>query len=181
MKRKDFIARSWMIALAAGGFSCPAKGAGRRQTQTAMEREAEMKKFREQWVATLMANLESQLDAKTRTALMESCGRACARRSSVFSVAASGKGDAAKLIQALAKILGKDNVVLEGGVVRLTYPKCYCEMVADGPERLPDAYCCCSQGWIKEMFETAAGKPVGVKTLQTIKRGADSCKFVIKI
>jgi hypothetical protein len=75
MKRKDFIARSWMITLAAGGFSCPAKGAGRRQTQTAMEREAEMKKFREQWVATLMANLESQLDAKTRTALMESWGR----------------------------------------------------------------------------------------------------------
>jgi predicted hydrocarbon binding protein len=179
MKRKDFLTGSGILALAAGGFFRPAKGAGRRQT--APDREAEMKKFRETWLATLMSNLEAQFDVKTRTAFMESCGRACARRSSVFGVAASSKGDPVKLVQTLAKFLGKDNAVLEGKVVRLTYPKCYCEMVADGPARLPDVYCCCSQGWIKEMFETAAGKPVKVQTLQTVKRGADSCKFVITL
>jgi len=163
------------------GFGALTRNNGNAHPQTVPDKEAEMKKFKEQWISTLMTNLESQIDEKKRTALMESCGRACARRSSVHAVAASCKGDSGKFVQSLAKFLGKDNVVLKAGVIRLTYPKCYCELVADGPARLPDAYCCCSQGWVKEMFETAAGKPVAVETLQTIKRGADSCKFVIRI
>jgi len=181
MKRKEFISRIWKGILAATGFSLLGRGAGQAHPQTAADREAAMKKFKEQWLATLMTNMESQIDEKKRTALMESCGRACARRSSLHPAAVAAKGDPAKLVQTLAKVLGKENAVLEGGVVRLTYPKCYCELVADGPARLPDAYCSCSQGWVRDMFETAAGKSVAVQTVQTIKRGADCCKFLIKI
>jgi len=181
MQRKDFIGRIWRGMLALTGFSLLGKSAGAALPQTAADREAHMKKFKEQWLSTLMTNMESQIDEKKRTALMESCGRACARRSSLHPAAVAAKGDPAKLVQSLAKALGKENAVLEGGVVRLTYPKCYCELVADGPARFPDAYCCCSQGWVREMFDTAAGKAVSVQTVQTIKRGADCCKFLIKL
>jgi len=175
MKRKRF------LALAGGGLCALSGKAGAGLSQTAPDRETEMKKFRERWVSTLMTEMESQLDATQRTSLMESCGRDCAKHSSIHGVAASCGGDVSKLVQTLAKFLGKENAVLEGKTVRLTYPKCYCEMVADGPARLPDDYCLCSQGWVKEMFETAAGKSVAVRTLRTVKRGADSCQFVVTL
>ncbi len=63
----------------------------------------------------------------------------------------------------------------------LTYSQCNCELVADGPDRLPDMYCACSAGWIKEMFETVTGKTVQVERHQTVKTGADSCKFTVRV
>ncbi len=83
-------------------------------------------------------------------------------------------------MKTLAGLLG-DGCRQDGRVIHLAYPKCYCEIVADGPARLPDVYCHCSAGWIKEMFETAAQRNVRVETLQTIKRGAGSCRFLITI
>jgi hypothetical protein len=129
--------------------------------------------FKEAWIRTLMENLGSGLDEATRTQLMESCGRACAQRSSVMRTARSCRGDVASLVKGLAGILG-GGCRQEGNVVHLEYPKCYCDMVADGPARLPRVYCCCSAGWIAEAFKTAAQKKVHVETLQSIKRGAAS-------
>jgi len=136
--------------------------------------------FKESWILALMKNMEEQLDERTRTKLMETCGRNCARRGAI-SMAESSKGNVGNLVQSLAKFLGKENCYQEGNVVHLAYQKCYCELVAEGPEKLPDTYCHCSQGWLLEIFETAAQKPVKVEILQTIKRGAPTCKFLVRI
>ena len=138
------------------------------------------KKFKEAWISSLMRAMEEQLGEQARSQLMESCGRACAGRSSVMKTARACKGDVGKLVKVLAGLLG-EGTTLSGNIVQLTYPKCYCELVADGPDRLPDVYCHCSEGWVKEIFETAAQKKVRVETLQTIKRGAGSCRFRITL
>lgn len=101
--------------------------------------------FKEAWIDTLMQNLEVGLDESTRIHLMESCGRDCARRSSVMKTARSCRGGVAKLVKTLAGYLG-EGCRQEGGTIHLEYPKCYCKMVADGPARLPDAYCHRSAG-----------------------------------
>lgn len=136
--------------------------------------------FQETWITTLMKNLDGQFDEKTRAGLMEACGRDCARRGSI-KMAESCQGDVRQLVKSLARILGTENCTIKDNVIHLGYDKCYCELVADGPERLSDTYCFCSKGWILEMFETAARKPVKVEVLQTIKRGASSCRFLIRI
>jgi predicted hydrocarbon binding protein len=137
--------------------------------------------FKEAWLTSLMENLEEQFGEEERTKLMEECGRNCARRSSVHKTAESAAGNVSKLVKSLANFLGKENCVLENNHVLLRYGKCYCELVDKGPERLPDTYCLCSRGWIVEMFETAAQKPVTVDVIKTIKRGDPLCEFSISI
>ena len=78
-------------------------------------------------------------------------------------------------------MLGQGNARRENGAVRLVYEKCYCPMVARGPDRLPDTWCNCSRGWVMEMFEIASGRPVKVACLSSIKRGDPKCEFEVKI
>jgi predicted hydrocarbon binding protein len=186
MERKEFLKRSVQLGLAAGSLGLlrdmgSARPDGQEQ-KAEKDVQEKLKKFKEAWVISLMQNMEKQLDPKERIELMESCGRSCARRSgSLIKLAESCQGDVGKLVASLAGFLGKEGSALEGNVIHLSFPKCYCELVADGPERLPEIYCHCSEGWIKEMFETAAQKKVQVQTLQTVKRGAPSCKFLITV
>ncbi len=137
--------------------------------------------FKENWITTLMTNMEEQLDKDTRNTLMNSCGRACARRGAVKQMGEPFKGNVKGFVDNFAQYMGKEDNYLDGDTVHWCYKRCLCELVHEGPDRLPATYCECSKGWVMEMFELVAQKPVKVETLQTIKRGADSCKFIIRL
>jgi predicted hydrocarbon binding protein len=135
-------------------------------------------KFFERWVQNLMESMDAHLDEQTRTALMESCGRACARGGAINS-ARKCQGNVDRLVTTLEKWIGIGNARRDGDVVHVVYPKCLCHLVAKGPPVLPDTYCLCSRGWLKEMFEAVVGSPVDVELLDTVKRGADQCSFMV--
>jgi predicted hydrocarbon binding protein len=183
MKRKEFLKKVFQAGLASTILLL-----FERRTMMAKSQEKKPQRkpkdknqaFKEAWIAALMTNMDEQFDEKARAKLMESCGRDCARRGAI-RMAQSARGDVRKLVQSLSNILGKKNCFMDGNVVHLGYDKCYCELVAEGPERLSDTYCNCSRGWVLEMFETAAQKPVQVELLQTIKRGAPSCRFLVRL
>jgi len=184
MNRKQFFKSAARACLACAGASVlggqeanPVAGQAEKERKA---REME-KRFKEEYLRTLMENIEKELDEKTRTKLMEECGRACARRGPLFKQAQKYKGDVKSFVQDMAQLLGKENAVLDGDTVRWGYPRCFCELVADGPDRLPAAYCLCSVGWVLEMFETVAQKPVRVELVQSVKRGALSCKFLVRL
>jgi predicted hydrocarbon binding protein len=136
-------------------------------------------KFLERWVQNLMDSLDAHLDEQTRTTLMESCGRACAQGGALDS-ARKCQGDVDRLIATLEKWIGKGRARQEGNAAHVVYPRCLCHLVAKGPERLPDTYCLCSRGWLKEMFEAVVRSPVEVELLDTVKRGADQCSFTVR-
>jgi predicted hydrocarbon binding protein len=136
--------------------------------------------FTERWLTNLVEAMDEHLDEATRTTLMESCGRACARGGAVASAEKCG-GDVDKLVSTLEKWVGKGHARRDGDVVRIVYPKCFCHLVAQGPERLPETYCLCSCGWLKEMFETVMGTPVEVELLESVKRGAERCSFTVRL
>ena len=138
------------------------------------------KKFSQRWVKNLIASIDENLNEKTKIKLMESCGRACAREEAKQSAKAC-RSDVEKFLSTMKKWIGKENVKKDGKTVTLVYPKCFCQLVADGPSKLPNTYCYCSQGWLKEMFETVVGKPVSVKLIDSIKRGAKTCTFTIRL
>ncbi len=137
--------------------------------------------FRQTWVKALVETMDAQLDGPTKVKLLESCGRACARRGSLASLQKAANGDLDALLKTLETHLGAGNARREGNLVHLRYPKCYCLLVADGPERLPDSYCNCSRGWVLEVFGAITGKPVTVDLISSIKRGAPDCRFEIRI
>ena len=177
MKRKEFLKK------AACGL---AGGAAILKTPARSQDAPEKKKtpgeaFKEAWVATLMENMDKDVEPATRETLMNDCGRACARRGGSTKMAEKVRGDLAGFVKAFGDMTDKNLWGIEGDVVRVGYPKCYCELVAEGPERLPDSYCLCSAGWLLEMFGIVVGKPVKVDVVQTIKRGAPDCRFIVHI
>lgn len=138
------------------------------------------KKFTQRWVKNLMDSMDAHLDEEAKIALMESCGRACARVGPIRSAEAC-QGDLDRLLSTLGKWIGKGNVRRDGNVVHIVYTKCLCHLVAEGPPRLPHTYCYCSRGWLKEMFETVVGKPVDVDLINSIKRGGQQCSFTVQL
>jgi predicted hydrocarbon binding protein len=141
----------------------------------------ETEKFKQQWISTLLAGMDSEMDEPSRRRLMESCGRACARRGALPSLAKAAGGDLDKLLSALGRILGAENARREGKTVHLRYTKCYCPLVGAGPAVLSPTYCNCSRGWVLEVFGSVTGKPVTVDLLSSIRRGDSDCRFVVKV
>jgi len=139
------------------------------------------RRFKEKWIETLMENMEKQLPESSRQSLMNACGRACARRGSLLKTAEAFKGNVAGFVEKVGGQIGKNLNYLEGQTVHWGYPRCFCELVAEGPERLPATYCQCSVGWVQEMFEIAAAKPVRVELVQSIKGGAPDCRFQVRL
>jgi predicted hydrocarbon binding protein len=185
MKRKEFLKKSAEMALASGALCSLGCCGVMAQTSTDKPQtptEAEKaNKFQQQWLKTLIELMDSQLDKKSEIKLLESCGRACARRGAVDGLGKASGGDINKLVEVLGTHLGKENVTREGNTINLTYSKCYCPMVSAGPERLPASFCNCSRGWAMEVFGSIHGKSVEVELLQSIKAGAPSCKFLVKL
>lgn len=140
----------------------------------------EKEKFAQDWIKTLMSNMDRQLDEGTRIRLMELSGRACARQGAV-NTAKACKGDLDKFLAAMKKWVGGNNVRRDGNKIHLVYSKCLCPLVQSGTEKLSDTYCNCSREWVKEMYETVLGKPVDVQLTESIKRGGKACRFIVRI
>jgi len=174
MERKNFVNLT--------GAALVVLGAKRASAQEPSQQAAERwKKMHQAWVESLMAGLDANVDEPTRTKTMLSMGRACARRSGVLREAQAAQGDVDKMVANLARHVGKENCRREGNVVHLRYPKCYCPIVGEGPERLSNTWCNCSRGWVHEVFETVTGKPVQVQLTHSIKRGDPDCRFVVRL
>jgi predicted hydrocarbon binding protein len=182
MNRKEFIRKACQVGVASGATlliaesdRCCALASGQEE-QSVSKKE----KFTQDWIRTLMNNMDTQLDEGARVKLMELSGRACARQGAVNAVKAC-KGDLEKFLVTMRKWVGADNVRRDGSKVFLTYSKCLCPQVQSGSEKLSDTYCNCSRGWVKEMYETVLGTPVDVQLTESIKRGGEACRFIIRI
>jgi hypothetical protein len=184
MKRNEFIKAAAGACLACSGSAFlggqKAKPPADKAERERLEREFE-KRFKEEYIRTLMENMEKTVDPETRVRLMNDCGRACARGGGLYKLALDHKGNLKSFVQAAAERLGRENVrFLNATAIHWSYPRCFCELVAAGPARLPAIYCQCSVGWVLEMFETVLQKPIRVKLVQSIKSGASSCIFRVE-
>ena len=141
----------------------------------------DQKAFTQGWIKNLINSIDAHLDEETKRKLMESCGRSCARGGPVH-VARECQGDLDRWVATLARWHGGEEYVQkEGDVVQVICSECLCPVAKDIPETLSDTYCSCSLGWMKETFGTVVGKPVDVELIQSIKRGAQRCEFVIRL
>ncbi len=138
-------------------------------------------KHSHQWIAMLMAGLDEELDAETRIAVLERCGRTCITDSMVKKARAC-RAEAKDEAEFLDK-LGQDwkHLQREEDEVFVVYPRCYCPLVKDFPGELSATWCNCSRGWVRELFEQALGRPIQVDLLQSIRQGDETCKFRVHL
>ncbi len=186
MERRDFVQKSLgccgLVALGAAG----AATVGGAQPLLALEPdwgpEDPEKLFIQNWVTDLMETLDDEFDEATKRKLMAGCGRGCFKRHSFKTdIARDGKGDRAKLIEAMKRSFeiwedGKDIHVRFG----LVSKGCYCPAARYRKPRKRDLHCYCSAATQQAIFETALGHPVNVEILQSVRRGDPTCHFLVQ-
>lgn len=131
------------------------------------------------WIFALVDSLDKNTDEQSKISVLENCGRACITESMkkrAKKVKQESKS-AAEFLKNLSKVWG--HLKLKGKDVYVEYPRCYCPIVASYKGELPKSWCNCSRGWIKELFESALGKPVKVLLEKSVKQSDKSCRFKV--
>lgn len=68
----------------------------------------------------------------------------------------------------------------DGEAFYLIYPQCYCSCVKRIEQTLPQAWCYCTLGYTKKMFEYIFDTEVKVELLSSIKLGNENCRIRIQ-
>jgi predicted Zn-ribbon and HTH transcriptional regulator len=134
---------------------------------------------KKQPIKNLIKELEDISDSQKRDEILEKRGRGCIGKS--FLKKATDASKSAKSEKEILANLEKNIKMLkrEGDNLFMIYPKCYCHHVKKFDGDIPEYYCNCSKGWIKELFKTALGREIDVEILSTVLRGGKECKFKI--
>ncbi len=127
-----------------------------------------------------MTGLSEHADKEMLEKVLEQCGRQC--QSAGFIKKARSIYEKSENVDEFVDNLSKvyKHLHRQGDGVYIVYPRCYCSMVHKIPAgKLLAAYCNCSRGWAKALFEGALKKPVEVRLLKSIKRGDKECRFKV--
>ncbi len=62
---------------------------------------------------------------------------------------------------------------------RLAY--CHCGLVKRGEETISPTFCCCSGGWVKQLWEGIFQQPTDVWMTESLLKGDDRCTHAVKI
>ena len=124
-----------------------------------------------------------EVDLETKQKIMELCGEACARSDEDLAIAkriAEESVDEEEVIARVNKeILWCGTWTRKGNTIQSTCVKCGCPLVRNKVVDLTGAFCYCSRGWVKKIFETLYKKPVNAELEKTIGLGDKVCKFVV--
>ena len=179
MDRKDFLEKTYKLGVCCGSFLA----FDGRDSFCAQPDEPNSRERGElsSWVVNLLAAIDENLSYENKAAILEACGRACARRG-FKTVALRYKDDLEGLLCEI-KEQWADCVEFHDfdGVVRITGKKrasCNCSVVRTLGS-LSGSICLCSQGWHKEIFETVTGRPVWAESEMTIIRGDERCVHAV--
>lgn len=181
MNRKEFLANSLKLSLCCGALiDLKETSANPMPEPQAVQNDLE---FTSNWLMDLLDTIETEVDPETRAKLMAGCGRGCYRRHQFKKdIAAKGKGDVQKLIEAYKENF---NVWHEGTKVHIQYgtvsPHCYCPVVRNRPPKPNDMHCDCTRATHQSIFEEALHRPVKVEIIETLRRHGKTCHFIAHV
>ncbi|MFW9787580.1 MAG: DUF6144 family protein [Candidatus Thorarchaeota archaeon] len=58
---------------------------------------------------------------------------------------------------------------------------CFCPLIRDYLDEVPQIFCICSAGWPKQLWEGIFEKPLKIEIVQSLTKGDDTCEFAIHI
>lgn len=133
------------------------------------------KKFH--WTQSACEALTAQYDRETLLRVRERC--ICNDGASTAKLLQRYRAEAGSL-QGMAELFNSREsfawleYVSENELV-FCYPQCYCGCVKRVEGLLPEAWCYCTIGYAKKLFEQALDTPVQAQLLETIKTGGKRC------
>jgi hypothetical protein len=132
------------------------------------------------WIKQVTAGLERYADPQTCAQILENCGRHCTpvglveKATSLYETS----DNLDEFLERLSKTFEGLHVEEQG--VFVEWRQCGCPVIKGIPiEEIPDSFCCCGIGWLKELFGVATRRSVEVTLLDSIVRGDKRCRFKI--
>ncbi len=149
------------------------------------DKENRVQQFAQRWVGDVLRGLDEMVDQKTKEAILENCGRSCAR-DHLLKEAQKCRGDLNKWLEMFNSWNGVEARYVSENEVSVAYRfsdsgRCFCPIAGENAPEVPGSLCNCSRGWLMEVFDTVTGKPTRVEVLETIKRGGEACRFRIEV
>ena len=147
-----------------------------------------------EWVRGAIGRLDKEVPEKQRTAIMEACGRNCAKVNhrvvETFRKRRAKYDSLDDFLDAESRSpMNGTKLWRDGGAMMQAYVprkfshpmRCYCALVNKLPEgtTMSPTYCQCSRAFVQQMWEEALGQPVAVVLLRSALSGADECQFCI--
>lgn len=136
-----------------------------------------------EWIKEAIERLARKVGRKSSIKIMEKCGRECCglKHSEHAKQLMDESISIEEFVNKLSRggirfsLKGKSSIIGE-------YSKCYCPMVNQAPHPFPsNIYCHCGVGYVKQQFESAFGRPIEVKIMQSVITGAETCRFIVTI
>lgn len=186
MDRKEFLWRGCCGLAALAATSRIAESSPLPDEKEAKPCDEKDLDFIRNWVADLMETIDSEVDEDTKIKLLSGCGRGCYRRHQFKQdIAAKGKGDVEKLIEAYKANfeIWRENAQR----VHIRYGKvnsygCYCPAARYRPGKpKTDIHCYCTRATHQAIWEAALGHPVRIDILETVRRGDPTCHFLVHL
>ncbi len=134
------------------------------------------------WAKNLCSFLDENYDNETVKAIRMDC--AC-EPSSAFSGKIRAIYEKGKDPYAFSKNINMLDLGFtleyDGNSYILEYPQCYCSCVKRVDETLPRAWCYCTLGYNKRLFENIFGQEVRVELINSVKLGDAVCRIRITV
>ena len=182
MNRKEFINSLCKL----GVCSCAGIGLVSYDEVNAKDENEEIKnlkgkfKFTQYRLAKLIRIMVSTLEEKTCQEILEKLGRECGR---TFGVYSKYRGNIEGYIDNVARKWYKEVLYdKKEGKIKIISDKredCVCSLATK--DFTPHAFCDCSAGLFKEIYETVLDNSVNVNVIESALRGSERCVFEISI
>lgn len=139
------------------------------------------KEFIQNWLADLLEGITAQLDEPAQAKLIGACGQGCYRRHQFKQdMAADAQGSLEKLIDVYKE---RFEIWRASDGIHIRYgersPGCYCPAARYRPGSKNDIHCQCTRATHQTIFETALGRPFKVTILRSVRRGDQTCEFLV--
>ncbi len=179
------------LGLQAGGITASASH-GDAKNETPCNEKMD---FTQKWLKRFFDILDQQIDEKSRTALMQANGKACAKGAygEIGETKPASIEEIDNTIALWQQKLRKENIYRSDNSVYFNYVGnpaglkisdgyCLCPMTENGPATLSPTYCQCSVGYVQYMFQKLITfKPVQVELLESLRGGGKACRFRVMI
>ena len=139
--------------------------------------------LRSERVTTLLCGVAELLDDTMKEQLLESCGRTCAVHHGSIKLAQSIAKSATEIDEPLKRanqeIRWCGKWVREDDSIYAVCETCGCPLITEDLVTLSSAFCDCSQGYDKAVFEVILRSSVIVELAQSIGQGDPVCLYVV--
>ncbi len=177
MKRHEFFAVAGTLGAC---MCCP--GVALAQTPTAGSQDPEVKQLKGKvdFMQKRMAKLVRALDEPTRTKVLETLGRECAKEAAQMTEPFRGK-PREFVVEAKRRWASDATYDEAAGRIRVVgrAEPCGCPFVQAG--LTPGAFCACGVGWQKEVFSVVLNRPVDAELESSVLRGGKECTFRMQV